>query len=276
MMPTGSDQTETATGQVAPAAKDDGVSGRHDPWVHLRSHTSARIALGRTGGSQLTSALLAFAQDHALARDAVHAPFDDAALAAVLQPLDSARVLRLESAAPDRATFLRRPDLGRRLSAASVALLPVQSLHAPPLDLVVTVSDGLSALAAERQAPRLLQALWPRLRAAGLALAPLCIVRQARVALHDEIGWHFRARLSLMLLGERPGLGTPDSLGAYFTFGPRPGRTDAERNCLSNIRPGGLPPEAAAEKLAALMLASLRLGLSGTALKDDGPSLAGP
>jgi ethanolamine ammonia-lyase small subunit len=243
-----------------------------DAWSHLRRHTAARIALGRTGGSLPTSALLAFAHDHALARDAVHAPFDSAALAAALQSLDSAPILQLTSAAPDRATYLQRPDLGRRLSPASIAQLSTLNTQLPDHVLVVIISDGLSALAAERQAPPLLAALLPRLRAAGLTLAPLCIVRHARVALQDELGGLLRARLSLMLLGERPGLGTPDSLGAYFTFAPRPGRTDAERNCISNIRPAGLPPAAAAEKLVALMTAALRLGLTGTVLKVDSPA----
>ena len=163
------------------------------------------------------------------------------------------------------------PDLGRRLSSASSSqLLTLNSQHHDH-DLVVIVSDGLSALAASLQAPPLLAALLPRLRAAGLTLAPLCLVRHARVALQDELGSLLRARLSLMLLGERPGLGTPDSLGAYFTFAPRPGRTDADRNCLSNIRPAGLTPAAAAEKLAALISTALRLGLTGTALKDESP-----
>ncbi len=247
-----------------------------DAWSHLRRHTAARIALGRTGGSLPTSALLAFAHDHALARDAVHAPFDSAALTASLQPLDAAPLLQLASAAHDRATYLQRPDLGRRLSPASIAQLSTLNTQLPEPDLVVIISDGLSALAAEFQAPPLLAALLPRLRAAGLTVAPLCIVRHARVALQDELGGLLRARVSLMLLGERPGLGTPDSLGAYFTFAPRPGRTDAERNCLSNIRPAGLPPAAAAEKLATLITAALRLGLTGTALKDDLPATVLP
>lgn len=250
--------------------------GPADAWSHLRRHTAARIALGRTGGSLPTAALLAFAHDHALARDAVHAPFDSAALAAALQPLDPAPLLQLTSAAPDRATYLQRPDLGRRLSPESVSQLSALSSQLPPHDIVVLISDGLSALAAELQAPPLLAALLPRLRAAGLTVAPLCIVRHARVALQDELGGLLRARVSLMLLGERPGLGTPDSLGAYFTFAPRPGRTDAERNCLSNIRPAGLPPAAAAEKLATLITTALRIGLTGTALKDDSPATVLP
>ena len=261
-----------------------------DPWLHLRRHTAARIALGRAGASLPTREILRFAHDHALARDAVHAPFDAATLAATLRPLHEP-VLLLASAAPDRTTYLQRPDLGRRLSPASAAQLstlntqpsalnsqlstlnpPSSTLNFhPACDLVIIVSDGLSALAAERQAPPLLAALLPRLRDAGFTLGPLCVVAGGRVALQDEIGGILQARLSLMLLGERPGLGTPDSLGAYFTFAPRPGRTDAERNCVSNIRPDGLAPEPAAVTLAALLCASRHRQLSGLGLKEASP-----
>jgi ethanolamine ammonia-lyase small subunit len=238
-----------------------------DSWSPLRRFTAARIGLGRSGGSLPTREVLAFAHDHALARDAVHAPFDAEALATELRPLHSP-LLVLASAAADRATYLQRPDLGRRLSAESAA-----QLSAAPADLVILVSDGLSALAAQRQAAPLLAALLPKLRAAHWQLGPLCVVRHARVALQDEVGGLLRARLTLMLLGERPGLGTPDSLGAYLTFGPHPGRTDAERNCVSNIRPGGLPPAAAAEKLFSLLTAARHLQLSGTSLKEEPVSL---
>ncbi|MCX6955849.1 MAG: ethanolamine ammonia-lyase subunit EutC [Verrucomicrobia bacterium] len=241
-----------------------------DAWAHLRRHTAARIALGRTGGSVPTGAQLAFALDHALARDAVHAPFDAGALADTLSSLHPDPLV-LHSAAPDRATYLQRPDLGRRLSDESAARISALTLALPP-DLVVLVSDGLSALAAQRQAAPLLGALLPHLRAAGFVLAPLCVVHHARVALMDEVGALLRARLALMLLGERPGLGTPDSLGAYLVFGPAASRTNADRNCVSNIRPAGLAPELAAEKLFALLTAASTLKLSGIALKE--PALA--
>lgn len=237
-----------------------------DPWMRLRRFTSARIALGRTGGSLLTPAVLGFAHDHALARDAVHAPFDPDTLAIELRPLHP-DVLVLASAATDRSTYLRRPGLGRRLSDESRAQLAASPRV--PCDLVLLISDGLSALAAQRQTSPLLAALLPRLREAGFKIGPLCIVRHARVALQDAVGSVLQARQSLMLLGERPGLGTPDSLGAYLTYGPRPGRTDADRNCVSNIRPDGLPPARAAEKIATLLIASRRLQLSGIPLKDD-------
>jgi ethanolamine ammonia-lyase small subunit len=274
-----------------------------DPWAHLRRHTDARIALGRSGGSLPTGERLRFDEAQALARDAVRAPFEAEALAAELRTLP-AEVWVLASAAPDRAAYLLRPDLGRRLDEASRARLtapapsaPASSPHPPRLpsplpspvgpaaaapaypfacDLVVMVSDGLSALAAHRQAAPLLRALWPRLQGLGFRLAPLLVIRHARVGLIDEVGALLAAELAVILLGERPGLGAPDSLGAYFGYGPGPGRTDADRNCVSNIRPAGLPPAAAAEKLAGLLEAARRGRLSGTGLKDPGPPALAP
>jgi len=245
-----------------------------DVWHPLRNVTAARIALGRSGGSLPTRGQLDFRLAHARARDAVLAPFDPDALAARLRPLGS-EVLVAESAARDREEFLQRPDLGRRLGHASRAHLVDHAAAAPRCDLVIIVSDGLSTLAANTQSEPLLGALLPRLRESGWSLAPLVVVRHARVALQDEIGEIFRARISLMLLGERPGLGNADSLGAYFTFAPAIGRTDADRNCISNIRPGGLVPAEAAVKLHHLLGESRRRALSGVALKDDAPALDG-
>lgn len=238
-----------------------------DPWLRLRRFTPARIALGRAGGSQPTRDQLAFALDHALARDAVHASFDAGALTQELRT-QGLEVLTLTSAAPDRATYLQRPDLGRKLSDASRAQLCAVAAQSRACELAITVSDGLSALAAQRQVPPLLAALVPALRAKNLTLAPICLVRHARVGIMDEIGDLLHAKLALILLGERPGLGTPDSLGAYFEFDPRPGRTNADRNCVSNIRPTGLAPAAAAEKLTSLLLAALAQQHSGIALKE--------
>jgi len=237
-----------------------------DPWAHLRRHTPARIALGRTGSSLPTRELLSFNHDHARARDAVNAPFDAEKLAATVRALGTEAVA-LTTAVPDRATFLRRPDLGRRLSDDSRQRLA--GLARDPCHLVLVISDGLSALAAELQVPPLLAALLPRLHAAGWKLAPVCVVRHARVALLDEIGASCRAQLAAILLGERPGLGTADSLGAYFEYEPRPGRTNADRNCVSNIRPGGLPPAAAAARLFQLLESARRIRSSGVALKED-------
>lgn len=241
-----------------------------DPWSGLRRHTSARIALGRVGGSQPTAALLDFRLAHARARDAVLAPFDPAVVAAPLAAAGLAS-LTLASGATDRRAHLLRPDLGRRLDPASrerLAALATAPDFAPP-DLVCIISDGLAAAAAERHAAATLVPLAAALATDGWRLAPILLVPFARVKLQDEIGALLRARYTLMLLGERPGLGAPDSLGAYFTRDPAPARTDADRNCVSNIRPEGLPPASAAATLARLLKESARRGVGGVALKDD-------
>jgi len=241
-----------------------------DPWEHLRRHTAARIALGRAGVSLPTVEWLRFGVAHALARDAVHLPFDGAALAAALaaQGFDA---VQIESQAADRASFLRRPDLGRRLSPRSAALLA--GVAGAGCDLAVVVGDGLSARAASTHALPLLLELRPRLEAEGLRIGPVAVAQQCRVALGDEAGACLKARAVLVLLGERPGLSSPDSLGAYLTWAPAPGRADAQRNCVSNIRPEGLPVTEAARKIAWLLAAARRLGASGVALKDGSDSL---
>lgn len=246
-----------------------------DPWSALRAHTAARIALGRSGGSLPTQALLDFRLAHARARDAVLAEFDAEALGARLRVLGEP-VIVVDSAAHDRAAFLQRPDLGRALADDSRALLTTHAATASRCDLVIIVSDGLSTLAANNQAEPLLATLQKLLRVDEWALAPIIIARHARVALQDEIGEIFRARISLILLGERPGLGSADSLGAYFTHKPSLGRSDADRNCISNIRSGGLSPADAARKLYSLLTQSRRLGVSGVALKDESALRTGP
>ncbi len=186
--------------------------------------------------------------------------------------------LTVASAAPDRPTYLRRPDLGRRLAPADRARL--EALPSRGRDVAIVVADGLSSAAVHAHAAPLVAALVPRLRAAGLSLADVVLARQARVALGDAVGEALGARLVVLLVGERPGLSSPDSLGAYITFAPRVGRTDAERNCVSNIRPAGLDYESAAFRIAWLVRAALKLGASGVALKDDSAleaaSLAAP
>jgi len=238
-----------------------------DPWSDLRSLTRARIALGRAGSSLPTAELLAFRADHAAARDAVWAELDLDRLEADLAPL-GLPVLRLASLAPDRATYLRRPDLGRQVDVASAARL---AQAAPPggCDVALVLGDGLSAIAVQQHAPGLAAALVAGLRAAGLAPGPVSLVQQARVAVEDPVGVALRARAAIILIGERPGLGSPDSLGAYLVFGPRPGRTDAERNCVSNVRPDGLAIGAAADLIGWLVGEALRRGLTGVALKDE-------
>ncbi|HVU85700.1 MAG TPA: ethanolamine ammonia-lyase subunit EutC [Pirellulales bacterium] len=262
---------------------------RADAWQKLRALTPARIALGRAGASVPTAELLDFQLAHARARDAVHAPFDACKLAEEIGRLDVS-TLCLTSGAADRAAFLRRPDWGRRLDDDSREALALAAAAAAPceniasagedhvvntwrLDLAIVVSDGLSALAAQRQVVPLLAAWLPLLRAERRSLAPIVIVEHGRVAIEDEIGHTFAARVAVILIGERPGLGSPDSLGAYLVFGPRAGLSDADRNCLSNIRPQGLPPEAAALRLHYLFRESLARKLSGVALKDESVAL---
>ncbi len=228
----------------------------------MRRFTAARIAIGRTGGSQRTQSLLDFRLSHAKARDAVNAEFDAAEFAGRLEEQGLPSEI-LRTGAGDRASYLLRPDLGRMLDGRSPdRLVPTD------VDLALIVSDGLSATAAERHAIPTLVPLVADLVAAGWTVSPVFIVPFARVKIQDQIGAALRARHSLILLGERPGLGTPDSLGAYLTARPAPERTDADRNCVSNIRPEGLPPARAAAKLVWLLKESARLGISGVALKD--------
>ncbi|MBP7567552.1 MAG: ethanolamine ammonia-lyase subunit EutC [Burkholderiaceae bacterium] len=240
-----------------------------DPWAPLRRHTPARIALGRSGTSLPTHELLRFAAAHARARDAVHVPLDVPALLAGLQA-EGQPVMCVHSRAQSRQDYLRRPDHGRALDEPSRQMLC--ELPRARVDLAVVIGDGLSALAVQSHAAAVLQslrrALAPRAGEPPLAWGPTVVATQARVALADEIGAALGARLVLILLGERPGLSAADSLGAYLTHAPRVGRTDAERNCVSNIRGEGLPPEAAGRRLAWLVRESLRLGLSGIGLKD--------
>ncbi len=255
---------------------------RPDPWAALRRHTPARIALGRSGVSLPTSELLAFGLAHAQARDAVHLALDADAFCEALQA-EGLQTVRSASAAPDRATYLLRPDLGRRLpEAESVRLRALAASTAPALSprLLVVVGDGLSSLAVARQALPLLRALramtppgWP---APGSAGAPVVVATQARVALGDDIGLALGAAQVLMLIGERPGLSSPDSLGAYLTADPRRGRHDAQRNCISNIRPEGLAADRAAHKIWWHVLQAETLQATGVALKDLSDQVALP
>ena len=238
-----------------------------DSWTHLKQFTAARIALGRAGASISTRDRLDFQLAHARARDAVLSPFNPEVLAAQFDGLQVASMV-MTSCVPDRATYLRRPDLGRRLSDRSRADLELVRARGP-WDLSIVVSDGLSAFAAMEQSLAVLSWLLPRLLTANWRVAPLVVMANARVAVQDEVGGMLGATQSLMLLGERPGLGSPDSLGAYLIYQPGPGKTDAHRNCVSNIRPAGLSPELAAAKLFYLLNESRRLRLSGVELKDE-------
>ena len=256
------------------------------PWDELRRFTEARIALGRAGVSQPTAAHLAFQLAHAQARDAVHLPLDSLGVAASLQGLGFDTLL-LHSQATDRATYLQRPDLGRRLDAASLESLvqwsspapaeagprPSQSTNTRPasFDLALVVVDGLSALAIHQNAAPLLAALQQRLQADSThtwSVAPVVVVEQGRVAIGDEVGAWLNASLVVVLIGERPGLSSPDSLGLYITWAPAVGKTDAQRNCISNVRAAGLSVDAASQTLHRLLNQARQKQLTGVGLKD--------
>lgn len=236
-----------------------------DPWRDLRRFTRARIALGRTGDSLPTQAVLEFGLAHARARDAVHASLPRDAIVAAAREAGYEPVA-VHSAAADRAQYLRRPDLGRRLDAEGRARLGRLAEASEP-DVVLVIADGLSAQAAARHALPLIIELAPRLD--GWKIGPIVVAEQSRVALGDEIGELLGAEQVVMLIGERPGLSSPDSLGIYLTYRPRVGRSDAERNCISNVRPEGLRYDTAARKLHGLLTGARRLGLSGVQLKDE-------
>ena len=241
-----------------------------DPWDGLKTFTAARIALGRTGTSIPLREALAFKLAHAHAREAVYSVLEADRLLAELAAF-SVPVLQVSSQAATRPEYLQRPDLGRQLNDASKAALAEQAPE--NCDLAIVLADGLSATALNTHAVPLLRRLLPELAAAGLRLGPLVLAEQARVALGDEVGSLLKARLVLVLIGERPGLSAPDSLGAYFTYAPRPGLTDEARNCVSNIRPAGLPYAAAAAKLAWLLREAVRRQVSGVGLKDQADGL---
>ncbi len=246
------------------------------PWDSLKRFTDARIALGRAGHSLPTVAHLSFQLAHAQARDAVHLPLDALGVA---DSIESAglQTLQLHSAAVDRTTYLQRPDLGRRLDEDSRQALAHWSASTSTsgqeqFDVALVIVDGLSALAIHQNAAPLLAAVLARLRgdaAQAWSIAPVALVQQGRVAIGDEVGLALRAQVVVVLIGERPGLSSPDSLGIYITWAPRPGTTDAQRNCISNVRPAGLSVDAAAAKLHHLLTRSRTLQLTGIGLKDE-------
>ncbi|OEY67563.1 ethanolamine ammonia-lyase subunit EutC [Marinobacter sp. X15-166B] len=245
------------------------TTGNPSPWQRLRNLSPARIALGRSGISLPTNAQLNFQAAHAQARDAVHLPFEAAGLSDQLAKHGRASLV-LHSAASDRHNFLLRPDLGRRLSDASVDLLcKYRSGNPGGCELAIVVADGLSALAVHRHALPLLKCLEPQIQAEGWSQSPVVLVSQGRVAVADEIAERLGARMAIILIGERPGLSSPDSLGVYFTYAPRVGLTDAYRNCISNVRSEGLSYPMASHRLLFLMREACRRKLSGIALKDE-------
>ncbi len=240
-----------------------------NPLLELRRLTPARIALGRTGTSMPTRAQLDFQYAHAQARDAVHLPFDHAGLSSQLAERGRASLL-LHSAASDRNSYLQRPDLGRKLSDESAQALRDYALANPGgVDLAIVVADGLSALAVHRHTLPFLARMEDQIVNDGWSVSPVILVEQGRVAVADEIGELMGAKMTVILIGERPGLSSPDSLGLYFTYNPKIGLTDAYRNCISNVRLEGLSYGMAAHRLLYLMREACRRQLSGVNLKDE-------
>ncbi len=243
-------------------------------WTALRGLTAARIGLQRTGASLATAPLLDFKLAHARARDAVHENLDVARLCEDVGGL-AIGAIGVASAAEDRQRFLLRPDLGRRLAAGvEERVAAVKGGY----DVAFVVADGLSASAVQKHAQPVLAEVLPALRAQGWRIAPVIVVRHGRVAIADQIATRLDARCVAILIGERPGLSAPDSMGAYLTWQPGPRTTDAERNCISNIRPDGIGYSEAAGKLMYLLRAMRAQGASGVQLKDQSErlTLAGP
>ena len=243
-----------------------------DAWTVLREFTDARIALGRSGASLPTKEVLNFGLAHAQARDAVHQPFHSDEIGKELAEM-GLPTLTVKSAAQDRHIYLNRPDLGRKLDDESQAMLQTSNIGS--YDLLLVIGDGLSSHAVHRQSVALIRELLPYLKTLGLTLAPVVLAHQSRVALGDDIGEILNCKAVAMLIGERPGLSSPDSLGVYLTWKPERKRLESERNCLSNIRAEGLSHSAAAFKLAWLLEQAFLRRLTGVKLKDesDNPAL---
>ena len=233
-------------------------------WRDLRRFTDARVALGRAGNALPTAAHLDFQEAHARARDAVWSSLDVAKLEAELSPL-GLPIQRVTSQAEERRRFLLRPDLGRRLPEGTI-------LPKSPGSIALVIADGLCASGVQQQAPALLSVLVPALSKAGFTPGPVIIAEQARVALGDDVAEAMEAAAVVVLIGERPGLSATDSMGLYITWAARRGSNDAMRNCISNIRPGGLSADVAAAKALWLLAEARKLGATGVALKDEMPS----
>jgi len=261
---TASDSQSSNATEYAQKSIESGIA-QPDPWQHLKNFTRARIALGRVGSSLPTKEVLDFGLSHAMARDAVHLALDVNVLTDEIQTL-GLNVLHVHSKAPDRQTYLIRPDWGRRLNEASCHQL--RAIGSEPIDLMIVVGDGLSSLAVARHAVPFIAEMNTMLPL-DWRIGPVVIASQARVALADEVAQLMRARMVVMLIGERPGLSSPDSLGVYLTYHPQVGSSDADRNCISNVRPEGLQYAAAAKKLIWLAKEAMRTKISGVMLKDE-------
>ncbi len=246
------------------------MSAKHleikNKWAELSRFTDARIALGRVGGSLPTSQLLSFQFDHANAQDAVHIPLDCEQL---ISDLDTKQPkVLLKSKAENRAQYLQRPDYGRKLSTESLEKLS-QFYNKERYDIAFAIADGLSSIAVQRHAPNMMSTMLSHFERKNTRIAPISIILQGRVAVGDDIARALNAKCIVLLIGERPGLSSPDSLGIYFTFDPKPDFNDANRNCISNIRDGGLSYSEAAAKVVYLTTESLKIGKSGVDLKDN-------
>jgi ethanolamine ammonia-lyase small subunit len=239
----------------------------HDPWDFLRQYTAARIALGRTGVSIPLKESLNFKLAHAHARDAVFASLNYDVLLPALEE-SALQIISLRSQAPTRQIYLQRPDLGRKLDIDSAQRVGSTATSVMK-DVVFIIADGLSALAVNEHSVPLLKLLIEGVKKHNLTVSPVFLVEQGRVAISDEIGHLANAGVAAILIGERPGLSSPDSLGVYLTYNPQPGLADDSRNCVSNIRPGGLPYDEAARKIIWLITESIQRKLSGVALKDQ-------
>lgn len=252
---------------------ENGAIVVNNPWGQLRQYTPARIALGRAGTSLPTKPHLEFQLAHARARNAVHHELDIQKLQDALKARGH-EVLLLASGAGNRPVYLQRPDKGRRLDAESRTLLETRPRLSQPYDVVFVIGDGLSALAIEENAVAFLDVMLPTLANGGWKVAPLVVVKEARVAVGDEVGEVLDAGMVVVLIGERPGLSSPDSMGIYMTLKPTVGLTDESRNCISNVRPEGLSYQQAAHKLNYLMTEARKRGISGVNLKDEAETLA--
>lgn len=239
-----------------------------DPWHSLKQFTSARIALGHAGSSLPTKANLDFQLAHALARDAVNIPLDFGKLKQALNE-QGYKTLSLQTQAENHQIYLQRPDKGRLLNLSSLESIQRVAQQIEPPEVVVIVADGLSSKAIEKHAVHILRLLIPRLCYSGFSLPPISLVKHGRVAIGDHISELFSARMCIVLIGERPGLSSPDSMGIYFTYQAKAGSTDADRNCISNIHKNGLSYGHALEKLLFLITEADRLQFSGVRLKDE-------
>lgn len=239
---------------------------QQDAWHSLKVFTNARIALGKTGTAIPLKEVLQFKLAFAHARDAVYSVLDNKDLSSRLASFQFP-IYFIESKADNRAVYLQRPDLGKSLNDHSKN--QILNVNHPHYDIAIILADGLSATAINNHAIPILQLLVPMLQQLRYVISPIVVVQNARVAISDEVGSLLNAKLSLVLIGERPGLTSPDSMGAYLTYNPTPGLTDESRNCISNIRPEGLQYKPATEKILYLIQESLRLKLSGVSLKDN-------